>query len=85
MVEVPSIADKSIVPTVTAPVAPVFTVLAETYVPLTFVNVVTPSLDSTIDQLAHVDADALAAVRPIIESPTVSGLVGEQVPVPPSP
>jgi len=46
--EVPSMAERSIAPTVTAPSEAVFTVPAETYVPLAFVNEVTP--ESTIDQ-----------------------------------
>ena len=37
------VADKSIVPTVTAPVAAAFSVPADINVPLVFVNVVTPA------------------------------------------
>ena len=44
-VEVPSTADKSIIPVVTAPVALVFTVAAEIYVPFSFVKLATPSSD----------------------------------------
>ena len=42
---VPSTADKSKVPTVTAPVAPVFTVPADIYVPLALVKEVTPPVE----------------------------------------
>ena len=71
------VADKSIVPIVTAPVALLFTVPADTKVPLAFVKLATPSSDCTTDQPVTTEASAFAAAVAMIESP-ISSVAPEQ-------
>ena len=63
------VAERSSVPKSTAPVASVFTVLADINVPFAFVKLLTVTPCEIVDQFVTIEALTATSASPIIESP----------------